>query len=48
VADEPPSDYTEHRLTSRLAYDGKMLKLREDSVRLPDGGTAARSSSSRC
>jgi ADP-ribose pyrophosphatase len=42
VADQPPSDYTEHRLTSRLAYDGAMLKVREDSVRLPDGGTAMR------
>jgi len=42
VADEPPSDYTEHRLTSRLAYEGAMLKVREDSVRLPDGGTATR------
>ena len=42
MADQPPADYTEHRLSSRLAYDGAMLKVREDSVRLPDGGIATR------
>ena len=42
MADKPPSDFTEHRLTSTLVYDGRMLKVREDSVRLPDGGTARR------
>jgi ADP-ribose pyrophosphatase len=41
VADEAP-DFTEHRLTSKLVYDGKLLKVREDSVRLPDGKTARR------
>lgn len=41
MADEPP-DYTEHRLTSKLVYDGKLLKVYEDSVRLPDGKTARR------
>ena len=37
-----PSDFTETQLTTRLAYDGKLLKVREDTVRLPDGGTARR------
>lgn len=42
MADQPPADYTEHRLTSELVYDGVMLKVRRDSVRLPDGGTSRR------
>ena len=42
MANEPPSDFTEHRLTSKLVYDGSLLKVREDSVRLPDGKTARR------
>jgi ADP-ribose pyrophosphatase len=42
VADESTGDYTETQLTSRLVYDGKMLKVREDSVRTPDGKTARR------
>ena len=42
MADEPPADYTEHRLTSELVYDGAMLKVRRDRVRLPDGGNAGR------
>lgn len=35
-------DLSEHRLASKLVYDGKMLKVRSDTVRLPDGGTAER------
>ena len=35
-------DLSEHRLSSRLVYDGKLLKVRSDTVRLPDGGTAER------
>ncbi len=42
MAEQPPPDYTEHRLTSELVYDGAMLKVRQDSVRLPDGNTAQR------
>lgn len=42
MADEPPSDFTEHRVASKLVYDGRMLKVREDSVRLPDGASARR------
>jgi ADP-ribose pyrophosphatase len=42
VADAPESDYTEHCVTSTLVYDGRMLKAREDSVRLPDGKIARR------
>jgi ADP-ribose pyrophosphatase len=35
-------DLTERRLSSRLVYDGKLLKVRSDTVRLPDGGAAER------
>jgi len=35
-------DLSEHRVSSRLVYDGKLLKVRSDSVRLPDGATAER------
>jgi ADP-ribose pyrophosphatase len=41
VADKT-SDYTEHCLTGSLVYDGAMLKVHKDQVRLPDGGTAGR------
>jgi ADP-ribose pyrophosphatase len=36
------SDFTEEPLTSRVAYAGKLLTLKEDTVRLPDGATATR------
>lgn len=41
---KPPegSDFTEHTVCSTLAYDGGLLKLRRDAVRLPDGGPAWR------
>jgi ADP-ribose pyrophosphatase len=42
VANEALPDFTERQLTSKLVYDGRMLKVREDSVRLPDGGSARR------
>ncbi len=35
-------DLSEHRVSSKLVYDGKLLKVRSDSVRLPDGTTAER------
>jgi len=35
-------DFTEKQLTSRLVYDGQMLKVREDTALLPDGTTAPR------
>jgi len=35
-------DLSEHRLSGRLVYDGKLLKVRSDTVRLPNGGTAER------
>ena len=40
----PPAgpDFTESTLVTRLAYDGGLLKLRRDEVRLPDGSTAWR------
>lgn len=35
-------DLSEHRLSGSLVFDGKLLKVRSDTVRLPDGGTAER------
>jgi ADP-ribose pyrophosphatase len=45
VAKKPPefsADFTETRISSRLAYDGKLLKVLRDEVRLPDGGISWR------
>jgi ADP-ribose pyrophosphatase len=44
VSVKPPDgpDFTEHPLSSRLAYDGGLLKLHRDEIRLPDGGVAWR------
>ena len=43
-AAKPPggADFTEHPIASRLAYDGGLLKLHRDEVRLPDGSSAWR------
>jgi ADP-ribose pyrophosphatase len=40
----PPQnkDLTEHPLSSEVIYDGKLLHVRRDKVRLPDGGIAER------
>ena len=35
-------DLTEHPISSELVYDGKLLHVRRDTVRLPDGGVAER------
>ena len=35
--DADNNDYTETRVDGRLAYDGVLLKVVEDTVRLPDG-----------
>jgi ADP-ribose pyrophosphatase len=35
-------DLTEHTLESRLVYEGKFLRLRKDSARLPDGTVGSR------
>ena len=35
-------DLSERRLSGRLVYDGKLLKVHSDTVRLPDGSTAER------
>jgi ADP-ribose pyrophosphatase len=37
-----PSDLSEHPVSSELVFDGKLLKVRRDVVRLPDGGEATR------
>ena len=42
---KPPEvhgDFTETTVSSRLAYDGGLLKVKRDAVRLPDGGIAWR------
>jgi ADP-ribose pyrophosphatase len=36
------NDYTETLVSSRTAYAGKLLTLKEDKVALPDGGTGTR------
>jgi len=36
------SDFTEHRLTSKTVYRGKLLHVMEDEVRLPNGRSARR------
>ena len=35
-------DLTEHRIEGELVYDGALLKVRRDRVRLPDGSEGAR------
>lgn len=37
-----PADFTETRLSSESVFEGRLLKVRRDTVRLPDGGTATR------
>lgn len=39
---EPAADLTESRVSTRLVYDGGLLRLRRDEVRLPDGAPAWR------
>jgi ADP-ribose pyrophosphatase len=39
---EPTADFTESTVTSELAYDGGLLRLRRDEIRLPDGAPAWR------
>ena len=36
------SDFTEKKISSRAVYRGRLLKVNEDEVSLPDGGTASR------
>jgi ADP-ribose pyrophosphatase len=36
------ADFTEKKVTSRAAYRGRMLKVNEDEVTLPDGSRALR------
>jgi ADP-ribose pyrophosphatase len=35
-------DFTEHFVSGELVYDGGLLKVRRDAVRLPDGGAGYR------
>lgn len=44
MAKPPPAhgDFTETTVSSKLAYDGGLLKVRRDEVRLPDGLVAWR------
>lgn len=36
------ADFTEHTLESRTVYEGKLLRVVEDAVRLPDGRNSTR------
>ena len=38
----PEHDFTEHRVATSVVYRGRMLEVREDTVRLPDGNSARR------
>lgn len=38
----PDRDLTEHELSSKIIYRGRILEVREDEVRLPDGNTSRR------
>lgn len=37
MADDREADYTECRVSGRIVYDGTLLRVEEDTVRLPDG-----------
>lgn len=37
-----PSDFTETAVSSETVFKGKLLEVRRDAVRLPDGGLATR------
>ena len=37
-----PKDLTEHKLTTEEVYSGRLLHVRRDEVRLPDGNTSVR------
>lgn len=37
-----PSDFSEKKLSSRVVYQGQLLRVHEDDVELPDGGRARR------
>jgi ADP-ribose pyrophosphatase len=39
---DPTGDFTETMVSSRLAYDGGLIKVKRDEVRLPDGNPAWR------
>jgi ADP-ribose pyrophosphatase len=38
----PTTDFTETTVTERIVFQGRLLAVREDTVGLPDGGTALR------
>jgi ADP-ribose pyrophosphatase len=35
-------DFTEHTLDSQRVYEGRLLKINKDRIRLPDGGESSR------
>ena len=37
-----PADFTETKLSSEPVFEGQLLRVHRDTVRLPDGGTATR------
>lgn len=42
MSEREPPDFTEHTVDSRTVYQGRLLHVLEDAVRLPDGRTTAR------
>ena len=42
MTDRKPMDFTEHTLSSKIVYRGRLLQVMEDEVRLPDGNRTRR------
>lgn len=42
MAQRPKPDFTETRVSGKQVYDGMLLKVQEDTVRLPDGKLSRR------
>ena len=42
MATDPDRDLTEHTVAAKTVYQGRLLHVREDTVRLPDGSHARR------
>jgi ADP-ribose pyrophosphatase len=42
VASDPQRDLTEHTVEAKTAYQGRLLQVQEDTVRLPDGTRSRR------
>ena len=39
---KPRADFTEHSISSKTVFEGRLLRVMQDDVKLPDGHTATR------